>query len=365
MSSFTHQYAPSIGLLEAEACYSYLLKGGWLTEFKRVSEFEDRISNFIGSRYCIVTTSGTVALALSLMALGVGLGDEVLVPNLTMIATPNAVRLLGGEVILVDVEPETLCMDVQSIKKSITKKTKALIYVSLNGRGGKIEEVKKICNAYNISLIEDAAQSFGSCHNGFHLGRYGEMGIFSFSMPKIITTGQGGAIVFDDEKYLKKIRQLKNFGREKGGHDIHDEIGYNFKFTDIQAVVGMAQLETISERVNRKRELYSFYRDELSFVSEIQFLPTNLEEITPWFVDVFIENREDLIAYLNENAIGSRPIYPPINSQKIYKLQGDFDISSNFSRRGLWLPSSMDISNSQLEKICDIIKSFFKKGKRL
>ncbi|MCY4643739.1 MAG: aminotransferase class V-fold PLP-dependent enzyme, partial [Bacteriovoracales bacterium] len=277
-----------------------------MTEFQKTADFENKISSFVGAPHCVVTVNGTVALSLALMTVGVGIDDEVLVPNLTMIATPNSVQLLKGKVVLVDVEPESLCMDVKLIEKNITKKTKALLYVSLNGRSGNLKQVREICQAYNIFLIEDAAQSFGSYHNGLHLGRYGDMGVFSFSMPKIITTGQGGAIIFDENKYKKKLRKLKDFGRENGGHDIHDDIGYNFKFTDIQSVIGLAQLEMISKRVSRKKKLYSTYRDEFSSIPEIQFLPTNLEETTPWFVDIFLEKRDALMAYLKENFIGSR-----------------------------------------------------------
>ena len=353
------QYCPQIGKAEANACYDYLTNGGWLTEFKKTSEFEEKICTFTGAKYCIVTTSGTVALMLSLMAIGLKDQDEVLVPDLTMIATPNVVRFLSARVVLVDVEPKTLCMDVDLIKKKITKKTKALIYVSLNGRCGEIEEIKKVCNHHGIMLIEDAAQSLGSYHNGVHLGRYGELGCFSFSMPKIITTGQGGAIIFDDSRYAQRIKKLKDFGRDQGGNDVHNDMGYNFKFTDIQATLGIVQLEKILKKIAAKKKIYSFYEKNLSMVPDVAFLPTNLEQVTPWFVDIYVENREKLMAYLHKNSIQTRPIYPPIHSQKIYKTNKLFDVSTHFSKQGLWLPSDMSLRDGQLEKICEKIQSFY------
>ena len=359
MSSFIHQYEPSVGKAEAQACYDYLIGGGWLTEFKQTENFENRICDFTDSKYCIVTTSGTVALILSLMAIGINTGDEVLVPNLTMIATPNAVRLLGGKVILVDIDPKTLCMDADLIEENITPKTRALIYVSLNGRCGNIKKVQKICHKKNIILIEDAAQSLGSYKEGSHLGTFGEMGCFSFSMHKLLTTGQGGAIVTNSKDYFSKIKKLKDFGRERGGHDVHKEIGYNFKFTDLQATIGLKQMENIAHKIKKKKEIYSKYLNELSNIDEIEFIETNLDETTPWFVDIFLNKPAKLQEYLKQKGIGTRFFYPAISSQNIYHSGNSLNVSKNISQKGLWLPSSLTLSCKQLSGICRNIKRCF------
>ena len=359
MNSFIHQYKPSISEAEAKACYDYLISGGWLTEFKQTENFENKICDFTGSKYCIATTSGTVALILSLMAIGISSGDEVLVPNLTMIATPNAVRLLGGKVVLIDIDSKSLCMDVDLIEENITPKTKGLIYVSLNGRCGNIKKVQEICHNKNIVFIEDAAQSLGSYKDGAHLGTFGEMGCFSFGMHKLLTTGQGGAIITNNKDYFSKIKKLKNFGREEGGHDIHKEIGYNFRFTDLQATIGIKQIENIVYKIKRKKEIYSKYLNELSNITEIEFIETNLKETTPWFVDIFLSKPSKLQKYLKQKGIGTRLLYPAINSQNIYHSTNSLNVSKKISQKGLWLPSSLTLSCNQLSSICKHIKSFF------
>ena len=200
---------------EVKAMTDYLQGDGWLTEFKKTEEFEQMIADFLGVKYAVVVTSGTAALYLSLLALGIGPGDSVIVPDYTMIATPNAVKWTGAEVILCDIDKENLCLDLdkveatdnrnQSISKSLWK---TMIYVPINGRCGNMNEVIDFCNKYHMCLIEDACQAFGSKWNDKYLGTFGCMGVFSFTPHKIITTGQGGAIVTNSEKIYTRIKKL-------------------------------------------------------------------------------------------------------------------------------------------------------------
>ena len=179
-------------------------------------------------------------------------GDEVLVSNYTMVATANAPRLVGGKVKLVDISPVNLCMDPNDLRKKITKKTKFVIYTSMNGRDGDIKEILNICKKNNLILIEDAAHSIGSYHNSNHLGTIGIAGSFSFSMPKLITMGQGGAIVTNNTKLANRLRKYKDFGRIKSGIDIHDSLGFNFKISDMQSVLAIGQLNEIKLRIKKK-----------------------------------------------------------------------------------------------------------------
>ncbi len=357
-----NQIEPLIEEEEKRAIREYLDSGGWLTEFKKTKEFEEIIAGYVGAKYAVVVSNGTVSLTAALMALGVGRDNEVIVPDYTMIASANAVVLAGAKPILVDIKKEDLSLDLDLVQKAITSKTKGLILVSINGRCPRVEEFVDFCRKEKLFLIEDAAQSLGSRYKGRHLGTFGDAGSFSFSMPKIITTGQGGAVVTDNEEIYKKILKIKDFGRSKSGIDYHEIMGYNFKFTDLQAVIGIAQMKKIEWRVKRKKEIYKLYYNLLKDIPEIEFIETNLEDTPPWFIDILVpaEKRESLISFLNENNIGTRPFYPAIHTQPPYSwVRGDFKNSDNISKRGLWLPSSLSLNENDIEYICKLIKEFF------
>lgn len=359
---------PWIGKEEERALVAYLRSGGWLTEYKKTQEFEEAIARYVESKYASVVNNGTVSLFVALMALGVGSGDEVLVPDLTMIASANAVILAGATPVLVDIDRDNLCISLDKAERSLTKKTKAMMFVSLNGRSPNMDEVVSFCKKHKIYLVEDAAQSLGSKWQGKHLGTFGVIGSFSFSVPKIITTGQGGALVTDDDALIDKIRKIKDFGRRKSGVDEHVALGYNFKFTDLQAVIGLEQMKKLSYRVERKKEIFELYQKELLSVREVKFVKTNLTNTTPWFIDALVERRGDLTSYLSQREIGSRPFYPPLHTQAPYNNRPEyqkskFPVSENVSSQGLWLPSSSFLSDSDIYGICKEIKAFYGYGK--
>lgn len=356
---FINQIEPSYGNEEIKAVMDYLRSGGWLTEFKKTKEFERMLAKFTAAKYCSVVSNGTVTLFLALKALDVGPGDEVIVPDITMAATPNAVILAGAKPIFVDIEQNTLCLDVEKTARTITKKTKAVIHVSLNGRTGDLLKLKHFCRGKKINLIEDAAQSLGSFYRGRHLGTFGEIGSFSFSMPKIITTGQGGALITNNSKFYEKIKKLKDFGRSRGGIDFYETVGWNFKFTDLQAVIGIEQLKKIKKRMAKKKKTFKLYQKLLSNVKEVRFIKTDLNQTTPWFVDVLVPEREALIIYLKENGIGSRPIYPALHSQPAYNIKGSYLNADKIAKEGLWLPSSVSLTKKEIEYICQKIRKFF------
>jgi perosamine synthetase len=363
MKKLIPQIEPALDHAEVSAVYSYMQSGGWIMEFTKTAEFEKMIAKFTGARYCVVTTSDTVGLILALLALNLSPGDEVIVPNLTMIATPNSAALLGIKPILVDIEPETLCLDLSCAGKKITPQTKALIYVPFNGRSGNMKKVVEFCQKHHLYLIEDAAQAFSSQWENKQLGTFGQIGTFSFSVPKIITTGQGGALIINNKKLYQKIKRLKDFGRDKGGQDIHNNWGWNFKFTDIQAVIGIEQLKKIKQRIKRKKEIYKLYQKELSQVKEIEFIPTDLTQTTPWFIDIYVSNPNKLMTYLSRKGIGSRRIYPPIAFQKIYRQafkKDKFPVSEKYASRGLWLPSSVKLTNQEVKTITRAVRSFYR-----
>ncbi|MDN5104889.1 DegT/DnrJ/EryC1/StrS aminotransferase family protein [Aliarcobacter butzleri] len=361
---FIMQMQPWFGEEEKKAICEYMDENGFITEFKRTEKFEQMLAEYTGAKHCIVVNNGTISLTLAAMAVGVEAGDEVIVPNYTMIATPNSVKMFGANPIFVDVEPETLCLDIEKVKSAITPKTKAIILVSSNGRYPKsgIKAFEDLCKEKNIILIEDSAQSLGSFYtDGRHIGTAGLVGSFSFSAPKIISTGQGGAVITNDDEVARKLRRLKDFGRSGGGNDIHDSIGYNFKFTELQACIGIEQMKKLQPRVERKKEIFKLYTELLKDVKEVKFFEQDLSCTTPWFYDTVVEDREELQKFLKENNIGTRVMYGPINKQVAYNVEGEHKISNMIGQKGLWLPSTTQLSDEQIKYICSKIAEFYNK----
>ncbi len=360
--SFIMQMRPWFGEEEKKAICDYMDEGGFITEFKRTERFEEMIAEYTGVKHCVVVNNGTISLTLAAMACGVVAGDEVIVPNFTMIATPNSLKLFGAVPVFVDVEPETLCLDIELVEKAITTKTKAIMLVSANGRYPKsgIEAFELLAKKYKILLLEDSAQSLGSMYpDGRHIGTAGIVGSFSFSAPKIISTGQGGCVITNDDAIAKKLRRLKDFGRSGGGNDIHDEIGFNFKFTELQACIGIEQIKKLPSRVERKKEIFNRYKTNLSNVEKIEFFDQDLTYTTPWFIDCIVKDRAGLQESLKANNIGSRVMYPPINKQMAYNIPGDYLVSNNIGENGLWLPSETQLSNDQIDYICTKIRDYY------
>lgn len=357
---FIVQMKPSFDENEIQAMNNYMCSDGWMMEFKKTREFEHMISEYTGAEFCSIMPNGTLSITVALLACGVKAGDEVIVPDYTMVATPNAAEILGAKAVFVDIERETLCMDFDKMKAAITDKTRAVIIVSINGRyPTRIQEMVDFCREKGIWVIEDAAQSLGSFYNQKHVGRYGDIGSFSFSVPKIITTGQGGALITDRKDLYEKILLIRDFGRSKAGEDHYLMKGWNFKFTDLQSTLGIEQMKKLGKRVLRKRELGRIYQDNLSGINGVDLIKTDLNETTPWFYDILCDDREKLIDYLKENGVGSRKFYPALHSEPAYGYDGDFPVTQEISERGLWLPSWVDLTDEQVVYICKLIRQFY------
>ena len=356
------QMEPWLGEEEAAAVNDYMRSGGWLMEHDKTRKFESIIADYTGASHCIVTVNGTVSLTLAALACDVKAGDEVIVPNYTMIATANSALLLGARPIFVDVEPETLCLDINQTEAALTTKTRAIMLVTANGRYPKagIEAFVDLADRYGLALIEDAAQSLGSHYpDGRHIGSVGKVGSFSFSVPKVITTGQGGCLITNDGELAERLRKLKDFGRAAGGADIHQSIGYNFKFTDLQACVGIEQMKKLDWRIERKKQILVKYQQTLRAVESVKFFEQDLVNTTPWFIDILCERRSDLQEYLKQKGIGTRIMYPPVNKQQAYQRVGHHPVSELVGRQGLWLPSSSQLTDQQIEAVCDAIVKFY------
>lgn len=343
------------------------LDANFVNEGPLTEKFENEIKARIGVKHVFATTSGTSAIFLALKAMGIKQGDEVIVPDLTFIATANAVDLTGAKPILVDVEPNRLTINIEAIKKALTSKTKAIIPVHVTGRAADMESILEIAKHYNLAIVEDAAEALMSKHKNKFLGTWGDVGCFSFSANKTISTGQGGVLVTNSDDTALHIRPLKDQGRPKrgtGGNDLHDTIGYNFRYTDLQAGMGLGQLKHLDERMVRMKRNFELYRNNLKNVPEIMIYPTDLEngEVPQW-TDIKTERRDELEVYLKKINIDCRKYWFPIHRQKAYALPDNlFPNAIHASAQSLWLPSAFTLTDKDIEKVSSAIKEFFNKN---
>ena len=329
-------------------------------------KFEKLIAEQIKVKYSIATTSGTMSIFLALKALKIGNGDEVLIPNITFVATANAVKLSGAKPVLVDIDEQNLLLDIEKLKKKITKKTKAIIAVHVSGRGSNIIKLKKIAKKYKIKLIEDAAEAFASKYENKSLGTFGDIGCFSFSPPKIFTTGQGGAIVTNNLNLYKEIIKLKNQGRvgkANGGEDQIYSIGYNFKFTNLQSALGISQIKNLKWRKQKLIKNYNFFKKNIKENSNFKIFNFNLEKgELPLWTDVYCKKRNQLFNYLIKRGIECRYFWHPINYCKPYKQSfNNLEVSRKLHGKLMWLPSSLKLKRNELVKVCKLINEFNKK----
>jgi perosamine synthetase len=355
------QYHPVFGYLEKKLLQDYLESPGWFTEFKKTRELEKRIEEYIGVKNCIVVNNGTIAISLALLAAGVKPGDTVIVPSYTMYATAAAVSFIGAEPYFIDVRSEDLLMDMDTLEKELRRiTTKAVIYVSLNGRWDTTGKLINLAERYrNVTFIEDAAQSLGSRNYRGMIGKDLLMSTFSFSTPKIITTGQGGCITTNDDTIAEKLRTLKDFGRKSGELDVHTSFGINAKFTEMQAILGIAQIEQINYRTLRKRQMYELYTELLRGIPQVEMVGVDQFTI-PWFVDIRCQDRANLMEYLKKRGIGTRKVYQSIPSQDYYKQNTTaYSNSDKFSSEGLWLPCSFDLTDNDIDFICNEIRGYY------
>ncbi|MEK7580863.1 MAG: DegT/DnrJ/EryC1/StrS family aminotransferase [Patescibacteria group bacterium] len=325
--------------------------------------FEKKIAGLLNSGFAITATSGTAAIFLALKGLGIGKGDEVIVPDLSFVAAANAVDLTGAKVVLVDINPNTLGIELRSLQKNLTKKTKAIIPVHISGYGADIDSIIKIARSHNIFVIEDAAEAFLSKYKGRFLGTFGDAGCFSFSPAKTITTGQGGAIVTNNSSLQKRIRELKDQGRSErgtGGDDLHNSIGYNFKFTNLQAALGLGQLTYLRSRLKRLAKNHKLYVNNLKNIRSIKVFEFDLEagELPQWTI-LRTERRNELDQYLGSHNIECRRFWFPVHTQKPYRQNDkNFPNSTMVSSQLLWLPSAFTMTDSDVEYVCNLVKKF-------
>ncbi|OGH64485.1 MAG: hypothetical protein A2821_03115 [Candidatus Magasanikbacteria bacterium RIFCSPHIGHO2_01_FULL_41_23] len=357
-------WLPQVGSGAERIFLTQALDNNYINEGPLVTQFETKIAALVNAKYAIATPSCTVGLFLALKALGIGHGDEVLVPDITFIATANAVDLCGATPILVDVDPATFTIDCGQAEKRITAKTKAIMPVHVTGRGADMSAVMALATRHNLFVVEDAAEALMSKQGSQYLGTFGQAGCFSFSPNKTITTGQGGLIVTNDEKIYNRLRPLKDQGRPTrgtGGDDRHDTIGYNFKMTDLQAAIGLGQLTLLKKRIERMKRNHELYQTNLGDLPYLSLFKFRTEEVPQWTDALIPERRDELVEYLKTNSIDSRKYWFPIHRQLAYKQPDDlFPQSILLSPQAVWLPSAYTLTDEDVLTVCEKIKEFFK-----
>lgn len=356
-------WTPVIGEMESSLVLD-VLKSHYVNEGDVTTDFEKRLAALVGAKHAVATSSGTAALFLSLAGVGVGPGDEVIVPDITFIATANAVSLTGAHPVLVDVDRRTLNMSAVAFENAITPRTKAVVPVHVSGRGAGLSQILEVAARHRVTVIEDAAEALLSGTNGKFFGTFGRAGCISFSPNKTITTGQGGMVFTNDDILHVRLRELKDQGRPvrgTGGDDIHRSVGYNFKLTNLQAAVGVGQLNYLHSRVSRLREIFTIYQNELSSVEGVVLPGFNIEDgEVPQWVDAVVDKRNELDAHLREKNMHCRRFWHPLHTQAPYRGSEDsFKNSSELSSRAIWLPSAFTLSNEDIHSVCKEIQIFY------
>ena len=346
--------------LVREVIESNYLNDGAVTE-----RFERAVADRVGAKHAVAVTSGTTAIFLALVAAGVRAGDEVVVPDVTFIATANAVRLAGGTPVLADVDERTLTLDPAAFERAITPRTRAVVPVHVSGRAADLAATLKIAQKHGIAVVEDAAEAFISRVDGRALGTIGVAGCLSFSPNKSITTGQGGIVLTDDDGLAGRLRALKDQGRPikgTGGDDVHPTVGFNFKFTNLQAAIGLAQLRALDARLERQRRIYSIYAKALAGVPGIRLPGFDLARgETPLWTDAVVDRRDDLDRWLSDRAMGCRRFWFPLHTQAPYRrADAEFPVATRVAPKALWLPSAFTITDDDVAAVCESIVSFLK-----
>lgn len=348
----------------------YLLecvRTGWISsEGPFVKQFEEKFAAYIGRNEGIAVANGSGALDIAVQALKIGLGDEVIMPAFTIISPAQSVVRAGGIPVLVDSDPSTWNMDVTQIEAKITPKTKAILVVHIYGLPVDMDPVLELCRKYNLFLIEDAAEMHGQTYKGKMCGSFGDISIFSFYPNKQITTGEGGMLMVDDPELAERCRKLRNLAFEPSGRRfIHHELGWNYRMTNMQAALGLAQLEKIEHHIVKKREIGLAYNKGLQALKGFQ-LPlqqTSYSENIYWVYGLVGETEkitEQIVKYLNENGVGTRPFFWCMHEQPVFLNMGLFanehyPNAERMARCGFYLPSGLGLKNQEIDIIINLL----------
>lgn len=339
------------------------LDSNWISsKGKYVSLFEKEFANYVDVKYATGVSNGTVALHLALLALGIGQGDEVIVPTLTYIASVNAIVYTGATPVFVDSLPDTWQIDPEEVRKSITSRTKAIMAVHLYGHPCEMSVLKEIADEHRLFLIEDCAEAIGSKYQGRHVGTFGDIATFSFYGNKTITTGEGGMLVTNNQTIFERAVHFKGQGLAKYREYWHDVIGYNYRMTNICAAIGLAQLERINDILSKKRQIAELYKELLKDTEFKVHQEVGDVFHSYWMISILIpqaDQRDTVRKHLSEAGIETRPVFYPVHTMPMYTQKYQkHQVAEDIGWRGINLPSYPDLSPEQIDYICDSLKKF-------
>jgi perosamine synthetase len=337
---------------------------GWLTEGPFSKEFLEKIQEFTKSEYAILAPNGTLALYMALLATGIKAEDEVIVPNFTFSASASSVSFTGATPVFVDIDYSNLNMDASKIENAITKNTKAIMPVHLYGQSCDMDPIVDVAKKHGLKIVEDAAQGFGVNYKGRHTGTIGDVGMISFFADKTITTGEGAVVLTDDQDTYIKLKQLRNQGREDSGTFVHEALGMNFRMTDLQCGVGLAQFNKFKEIKEMKLKNYRLYQQILENIQEVVFLEEkDYTNFVPFRVNIKVQKLTQLLEHLEKNSIQTRRVFYPMHRQPCFKdlnyKENDFPVSNRAYDEGMSLPVFCNLKEEQIEYVCEKIKKFY------
>ena len=359
-----NQFQPYIGKEEYESikeCFD----ANWITEGPKAKEFSEKLCKLIGCKYGVFAPNGTLSIYLGLKALGIGPGDEVIVPDFTFIASANAVEMVGATPVFVDIDKDTLHIDLEKCADVVNKNTKAIMPVHIYGTAVNMDSLMKFAQLHKLKVIEDAAQAIGVTWNGTHCGSFGDVGSFSFFADKTITTGEGGFVCTNDETIYKQLLYIRNQGRLNRGSFEHPEIGYNFRITDIQCAIGLTQLKKLDTIIEKKQTILQIYKNNLHGVNGIKIIePVGNSNHIPFRVAILFDRKiTEIMNYLSNREIETRTFFYPIHKQPCYiscnclkNNCSDFPNSTYVYEHGLCMPSYPDLKESEIIYVCDKLK---------
>lgn len=360
---------PSIAAQEATYAFD-ATQNGWNGEWsKYLKKFERSFADYVGRKYAIATSSCTGALHLSLLALGVGPGDEVVVPDITWVATANAVLYVGATPVFADVSPDTWCLDPESFRRAITPRTKAVMPVHLYGHPADMDRISEIARSYGIAIVEDAAPAIGAECRGRKAGTYGEFACFSFQGAKLLVTGEGGMLVTDDEALYERVQSLWDQGRDPNRTFWISDQGWKYKMSNVQAAIGLGQLERVDELIEMKRRIFRWYEEGLEGVPGVELWREAEYARSIYWMSSLVVNpeagieRDALRALLKERNVDTRPVFPAISQYPIWPVrQEPQPVAHRIGETAINLPSGVKLRREQVMYVCDQIRTIVRES---
>jgi perosamine synthetase len=361
MTTFIPISQPSITELEI-AHVTDAVRSGWVSSLgPYIEEFERSFAAYCGTKYALTVSNGTTGLHLALLAVGIKAGDEVIIPDLTFIATANAVAYIGATPVMVDIDAETLCICPQAAERAITPRTRAIMPVHMYGHPADMDAINAIAAKHNLIVVEDSAEAHGAEYKGRRTGSLGRCGVFSFYGNKIITSGEGGMITTDDEELWRTAKRLRDHAMSPTKRYWHEEVGYNYRMTNLQAALGVAQLKRIGEFTTQRRELMDWYRAGLGHRNGIR-----LNREAPWAKSAFwmvcleVDGmtdaiRADFMAALRSRGVDSRPYFYPMSDMPMYP-DAATPIAHRAAHSGINLPSFVGLTRDDVAHVCRVVQ---------